>query len=147
MPESAPPRSARTARAPKRYAPTQRMMFAAITRRLEYNGMQSTWTDGSDMARHAELFIKPNDRLSSFERLQIYNQQYWWRLIESFSEDFRGLCAVIGEVLRDRRANADPGEIRDPQARERLLQFCHRYTTIRVFRRRTPAASRPRSSP
>jgi hypothetical protein len=73
------------------------MMFAAITRRLEDNGMQSTWTDGSDMARYAKLFIKPNDRLSSFERLQIYNQQYWWRLIESFSEDFRGLCAVIGE--------------------------------------------------
>src|SRR5258708_5857365 len=25
--------------------------------------------------------IKPNDRLTSFERLQIYNQLYWWRLL------------------------------------------------------------------
>lgn len=73
------------------------MMFAAVTRRLEENGMQSTWTDGSDMARYAQLFIKPNDRLTSFERLEIYNQQYWWRLLENFSEDFRGLCAVIGQ--------------------------------------------------
>jgi hypothetical protein len=95
MPKSAPPRSA--LRAPKRYAQTQRLMFAAVTRRLEDNGMQATWTDGSDMARYAELFIKPNDRLTSFERLEIYNQQYWWRLLESFSEDFRGLCAVIGQ--------------------------------------------------
>ena len=29
----------------------------------------------------ADQIIKPNDRLTSFERLQIYNQQYWWRLL------------------------------------------------------------------
>ena len=32
-------------------------------------------------AEVAARFIKPNDRLNSFERLQIYNQQYWWRLL------------------------------------------------------------------
>lgn len=95
MRKSAPPPN--TLRAPKRYAPTQRMMFAAVTRRLEDNGMQTRWADGSDMARYAQLFIKPNDQLSSFDRLEIYNQQYWWRLLENFSEDFRGLCAVIGQ--------------------------------------------------
>ncbi|EDY16454.1 conserved hypothetical protein [Chthoniobacter flavus Ellin428] len=45
----------------------------------------------------AERFIKPNDRLSAFERLQIYNQQYWWRLLGALGEDFRGLRAVLGE--------------------------------------------------
>jgi hypothetical protein len=45
----------------------------------------------------AARLIKPNDRLTSFERLQIYNQQYWWRLIGAFQEDFRGLRAVLGE--------------------------------------------------
>jgi hypothetical protein len=105
MPKSAPPpRSA--LRAPKRYAQTQRMMFDAVTRRLEDNGMQSTWMDGSDMQRYAGLFIKPNDRLSSFQRLEIYNQQYWWRLLESFGEDFRGLCAVIGQKKFDALAVA-----------------------------------------
>ncbi len=104
MPKSAPPLKSRAIRAPKRYAQTQRMMFAAVTRPLEDNGMQPQWTDGSDMARYAELFIKPNDRLTSFERLEIYNQQYWWRILESFSEDFRGLCAVIGQDKFDKLA-------------------------------------------
>jgi hypothetical protein len=45
----------------------------------------------------ADRIIKPNDRLTSFERLQIYNQQYWWRIMASFRDDFRGLRAVLGE--------------------------------------------------
>jgi hypothetical protein len=82
------------------------MMFASITRRLDNGGMQTRWTDGSDMARYAELFIKPSDRLTSFERLQIYNQQYWWRIFESFAEDFCGLRAVIGPAKFDALAVA-----------------------------------------
>jgi len=54
----------------------------------------------------AERFIKPNDRLTAFERLQIYNQQYWWRLLGAFAEDFRGLHAVLGETKFDRLAVA-----------------------------------------
>ena len=77
------------------------MMFAAITRRLHKNGMQVTWTDGGEMARYAELFIKPSHSLTSFERLEIYNQQYWWRILESFAEDFCGLRAVIGKAKFD----------------------------------------------
>ncbi|MFZ4765355.1 MAG: putative DNA-binding domain-containing protein [Roseimicrobium sp.] len=88
------------------YAETQRLMFAAVTRRLEDNGMQGTWTDGRPMADYAEQFIKPNDRLTSFDRLEIYNQQYWWRLLENFGADFRGLCAVIGQEKFDALAVA-----------------------------------------
>ncbi len=54
----------------------------------------------------AERLVKPNDRLTAFERLQIYNQQYWWRLLGSFGEDFRGLRAVLGEAKFDRLAIA-----------------------------------------
>jgi len=54
----------------------------------------------------AQRLIKPNDRLTSFERLQIYNQQYWWRLLGAFGEDFRGLHAVLGERKFDRLAVA-----------------------------------------
>jgi len=54
----------------------------------------------------AERLIKPNDRLTAFERLQIYNQQYWWRLLGTFGEDFRGLYAVLGERKFDRLAIA-----------------------------------------
>jgi Putative DNA-binding domain len=51
---------------------------------------------GGTMAQHAAKFIKPNDRLTSFERLEIYNRQYWWRLMSSLAEDFPGLQAVLG---------------------------------------------------
>ena len=54
----------------------------------------------------AEKFIKPNDRLTAFERLQIYNQQYWWRLLGAFAEDFRGVRAVLGERKFDKLATA-----------------------------------------
>ena len=67
-------------------------------------------TPGEGMQRgNAEVaasIIKPNDRLDSFERLQIYNQQYWWRLLGNFGEDFYGLCAVIGQRKFDRLATA-----------------------------------------
>ncbi|HEX8296943.1 MAG TPA: putative DNA-binding domain-containing protein [Chthoniobacteraceae bacterium] len=54
----------------------------------------------------AERLIKPNDRLTSFERLELYNQQYWWRLLGNLREDFRGLRAVLGERRFERLAVA-----------------------------------------
>lgn len=54
----------------------------------------------------AKALIAPNDRLSSLERLQIYNQQYWWRLLGAFAEDFPGLRAVLGNRKFDRLAAA-----------------------------------------
>jgi hypothetical protein len=53
--------------------------------------------DGRSVREIANALIKPNDRLSSFERLQIYNQQYWFRILASFSEDFPGLRNLVGE--------------------------------------------------
>jgi hypothetical protein len=72
-------------------------LFRPLTRD---EGMQSTG------AAVAERLVKPNDRLTAFERLQIYNQQYWWRLLGAFGEDFRGLLAVLGERKFDRLAVA-----------------------------------------
>jgi hypothetical protein len=34
--------------------------------------------------------------MTSFERLEIYNRSYWFRLLSSFYEDFPGLRAVLG---------------------------------------------------
>jgi hypothetical protein len=52
--------------------------------------------DGVGMEREAAAFIKPNDSLTSFERLEIYNRQYWFRLYASFEDDFPGLQAALG---------------------------------------------------
>ena len=53
--------------------------------------------DGKSMRREAAEFIKPNDRLSSIERLEIYNRQYWFRVLDSMYEDFPGLRAIVGQ--------------------------------------------------
>jgi hypothetical protein len=44
----------------------------------------------------AEALIKPNRVLTSFERLEIYNRQYWFRVLSCFAEDFPGLRAIVG---------------------------------------------------
>ena len=59
--------------------------------------MQPLWVDGSKMTAAVEEFVKPNNRLTSFERLEIYNRQYWFRVLDSFYEDYPGLRAVLGE--------------------------------------------------
>ena len=50
-----------------------------------------------NMRRYAARYIKPNDRLTSFERLEIYNRQYWFRVLSSMAEDFPGLRAILGD--------------------------------------------------
>jgi hypothetical protein len=51
----------------------------------------------ASVSAEAEQLVKPNDRLTSTERLNIYHRQYWYRILDSFNEDFPGLCAVLGE--------------------------------------------------
>ena len=58
--------------------------------------MQATAADGRPMTAVAESFIAPNSRLTAFERLEIYNRQYWFRVLGSLAEDFPGLRAVVG---------------------------------------------------
>ena len=75
----------------------QRRMLEAVMQPLtEDEEMQPRTRDGKSMYEAAEEFIKPNDRLSSFERLEIYNRQYWFRVLSALEEDFRGLRAIVG---------------------------------------------------
>jgi Putative DNA-binding domain len=76
----------------------QRVMTGALFRPLTSQwGMQKRWIDGAPMKAIASDFIKPNDRLSSFERLEIYNRQYWFRVLDCLYDDYPGLRAVVGE--------------------------------------------------
>jgi hypothetical protein len=76
----------------------QRVFGTAIMRPLTADSrMQARWVDGRPARDVAGSFIKPNDRLESFERLEIYNRQYWFRIINSFYEDFPGLLQLLGE--------------------------------------------------
>jgi hypothetical protein len=76
----------------------QRIMTAALFRPLTKNSrMQRKWSDGRTTARVVSQFIKPNERLTSFERLEIYNRQYWFRVLDSFYDDYPALRAVLGD--------------------------------------------------
>jgi hypothetical protein len=44
----------------------------------------------------AETFIAPNKQLSAFERLELYNRQYWYRLLDALAVDFPALREVVG---------------------------------------------------
>ena len=61
---------------------------------------------GGSMRRYAATFIKPNERLTSFERLEIYNRQYWFRVLTCMADDFPGLRALLGEKRFDRLSEA-----------------------------------------
>ncbi|MGB9467265.1 MAG: DNA-binding domain-containing protein [Candidatus Acidiferrum sp.] len=85
----------------------QRTMARAVMQPLTSSErMQRRAPDGGPMKRYASRFIKPNDRLTSFERLEIYNRQYWFRVLAALGEDFPGLRAVLGERRFDAMAKA-----------------------------------------
>jgi len=112
-PERAAQRSGRTSpvglKAPPKHAPRrlattndvvklQRLMTNILVRPLtKDDGLQPKWIDGRDMAEVAAEFIKPNDRLTPFERLQLYNRMYWFRLLDNMHDDNPGLRAVLGD--------------------------------------------------
>lgn len=75
----------------------QREMAAAVMTPLTPNeDMRTKTADGRSMADVAASFITPNSRLSPFERLEIYNRQYWFRVLGALAEDFPALRAVVG---------------------------------------------------
>jgi hypothetical protein len=83
----------------------QRLMTHALVRPLTArDGLQRRWIDGRPMAEVAAGFIKPNDRLTSFERLEIYGRMYWFRLLDAVRDDCPGLRALLGERAFDRLA-------------------------------------------
>lgn len=56
--------------------------------RMELNRKGGQWVKSE---------IKPNDRLSAEERMEIYARQYWFRILESLYDDFPGLRALMGD--------------------------------------------------
>ncbi len=75
----------------------QSFVWQAISRPLTADfSMQERWLDGGDLTVKSTEFVRSNSALTSFERLEIYNQQYWYRLLDCLEEDFAGLKAVLG---------------------------------------------------
>ena len=76
----------------------QRRMAEDVSRPLTADfAMQDFSSDGTSVEEIASGYIKRNNVLSSFERLEIYNRQYWFRVIGAVSEDYPALNAILGQ--------------------------------------------------
>lgn len=73
-------------------------MADAILRPLTSSDRMAPKTDAG--------FIKPNSRLTSVERLEIYSRSYWFRVLDSLYDDFPGLRAVLGQRAFHRLSRA-----------------------------------------
>ena len=82
------------------------MAAAVMTPLTPSERMRNVAPDGRSLRKVANRIIKPNDRLTSFERMEIYNRQYWFRVLSGFAEDFPGLRAVLGTRGFDKVAEA-----------------------------------------
>lgn len=68
----------------------QRVFFELISRPLKpMHRMRQS--------KLCEQLIEPSNTLSSHERLELYAQQYWWRLLDSLRDDFPKLLQYLGE--------------------------------------------------
>lgn len=83
---------------PRSLREIQKFVWQAISRPLtgDYR-MRKRWIDGRDLNKLADQFVLPSKNMSSFDRLEIYNQQYWYRLLDCFDDDFPGLKSLLGE--------------------------------------------------
>src|SRR6201995_1565025 len=84
----------------------RRMARAVMTPLPRGERMPNVTPTGRSMRSEAGAFIKPNDRLTSFERLEIYNRQYWFRVLSCFADDFPGLSAIVGAKRFEKLARA-----------------------------------------
>jgi len=133
--------------APRRIASTsdlrgfQRMMATALTRPLTADdGLQPRWIDGRPMEEVAAEFVKPNDRLSAFERLELYNRMYWFRLLDAIRDDCPGLICALGDRAFGRLAQAYLE--RSPSRSFTLRDLCSR---LEGFIRANPRLTAPRT--
>ena len=90
----------------------QREVFDVIRQPLTASErMRKHTLDGRSTKEMVEKIIKPNDRLSSVERLEIYNRVYWFRILSSLADDFPGLRAVVGQHNFDKLITAYLAEL------------------------------------
>lgn len=127
---------------PRNLLAFQRTLKDAIIRPLAAGDRtQKKWTDGRPMSEFAAAFIKPNDRLTSLDRLQIYNRMYWYRVLDCFIDDTPGLRALLGPRRHLRLAEAYLAKY--PSASFTLRNLCSR---LERFLREQPRHTAPHSA-
>lgn len=76
---------------------TQQWFGSIISRPLGDDSKQNPISpSGAPMELEAKEFISPSPYLQPAQRIQIYNQQYWWRLINVMQENFPLVLRMFG---------------------------------------------------
>lgn len=89
--------SQETDRCPYSLQSTQEWFASMITRPLAKNeSIHSTAPNGKLIAEEAARHIVPSPTLLPHQRLQIYNQQYWWRLLNTLHANFPFITRLFG---------------------------------------------------
>lgn len=76
---------------------TQQWFASIIARPIDPESkMNPTSPTGYPMSVEAGNYIAPSRALSAAARIEIYNQQYWWRLLSVMQENFPTLTRLFG---------------------------------------------------
>lgn len=76
---------------------TQEWFAGVITNPLENNERIQTFSPyGTLIAEESARYIIPSPTLKPHRRIEIYNQQYWWRLLNTLHQNFPILTRMFG---------------------------------------------------
>lgn len=76
---------------------TQEWFADVITQRLGDKDRINTMSPhGMLIAEEAAQYIVPNEKMRPHQRIQIYNQQYWWRLLNTMHTNFPLVTRLFG---------------------------------------------------
>lgn len=82
---------------PPRLKATQEWFGKIISSPLVADSKISELTpSGGNIKEEAEARISPSPTLKPYERIQLYNQQYWWRLISNMQDTFPFIVRLFG---------------------------------------------------
>jgi hypothetical protein len=82
---------------PKNLRKIQEWFGKIITQPIDtHSRINPVTPSGQSIEKESALFISPSPTLQPSDRIQIYNQQYWWRLLSSLHESFPFLLRLFG---------------------------------------------------
>lgn len=98
---------------PKELASLQKWFASIITTPLGKNDGIQTKVAGRSVIEDARLYINPTQTLHPHERIQIYNQQYWWRLLKHLQTAFPIAVCILGRNQFNKKIGV-PFLVKDP---------------------------------
>lgn len=85
---------------PKKMKATQKWFASIITSPLHPDNTTQTLTpSGHVLEEEARHYIRPSPTLAPHQRIGIYNQQYWWRLLKILQENFPLLTRLFSPYV------------------------------------------------